>query len=270
RGAAPAPEAARALDDVPYLPPPAPGERALRDELAAAAVEAGLGPVVQLVWGEPAPALPAGACRLLIDALPALLGVEAPPPPPAGEGAEGLEVVWLVPVLPDLDGEELARLEELGARRFHVYEPRLTGGELRRLAETARRPLDFDAWFHGDPVDGTALMRAARRAGLRVLHPRPPGPPGGGEERRRLAGVLAQTADLWLRAGRPAEEGQGLFRASRELDRTPFDLPALARDGNLKVLDWLEGPAGPLVESWLARREAPLLEELIVEVLGST
>jgi hypothetical protein len=273
RGAAPAPDSVRGLADVAYLPPPAPFERALRDELAAAAVESGLAPVVHLTWDEPVPPLPPGDCRLLVDCLPALLEAaeELTRAPAAGGEAESAEVIWLLPKLAGVDdgGELLAAwLSALGARRVHVYEPRFTGAELRRLAEAARRPLDFEALFHGEPLDATAWMRAAHRAGLRVLHPRPPGPPGAREERRRLAGVLAQAADLWLRGGRPAEDGQALFRAAREVDRTPYDLAALARDGNLKVLDWLEGPAAALAESWLATRETPLLAELVAEVLA--
>ncbi|HVS65616.1 MAG TPA: hypothetical protein VMT85_19165 [Thermoanaerobaculia bacterium] len=267
RGAAPRVEDVAALDDLVYLPPPGRGDSGLRDELAAAAIEYGLRPVVQVGLEDPLPSLQ-GSFTLLIDSLPALLAAA-----PAGSGGEG--AVWLLPAIPGLTAGEsaqervCARLVELSASAVHVYEPRLGGSELRRLAELFGGD-GFEHLFHGEPVDGTPLMRSARRAGLEVLRPRPAaGVAGRAAENRVLSGLLSQAADLWLRAGRPPSAGQVLFRAAREVDRTAFDLRALAREGNLRVLEWLAEPAGALVDGWLATGAAPLLDDLAAEVLGA-
>jgi hypothetical protein len=263
------------LDDVLYVPPPGPGEEALRDELVAAAVERGLRPVVHTDLGDGVAAIP-GPALLLVDELPRLVGSVSG----VAEHSHltqigfGVEVVWLVPAIAGLTATEgrerrvCQRLEALGVTAVHVYEPRLEGVELRRVAEAVGCAGD-EAVFHAEPADATALMRAAHRAGLRVLHPRPlVGVSDRARERRELAGLLGQAADLWLRAGRSPARGQALFRAAREVDRTGFDLRALAREGNLKVLAWLEEPAASVVAAWLAGGGVPLLDELVVEVLG--
>jgi hypothetical protein len=272
RGAPPAAAEVAPLDDVLYLPPAGPGENVARAELAGAAVERGLRPVVQIEVEDAAEGVP-GPCTLLIDSLPALLS------PGPGEGIRrapprhGVETVWLLPAIPGLTlgapAEERVcrRVLELGAHAVHVYEPRLEGAELRRLAESAGA-VDLPALFHSEPADGTPLMRAARRAGIEVLHPRPiAGVTGRAAEHRVLSGALGQAADLWLRAGRSPLAAQVLFQAARETDRIAFDLRALAREGNLKVLDWLVEPARSAVESWLATGAMPLLDELVAEVL---
>ena len=266
RGAAPRVEDVAALDDLVYLPPPGRGESGLRDELAAATIERGLRPVVQVGLEDPAPAVQ-GTFTLLIDSLPALLSQ-------AGGGRGREETVWLLPAIPGLTAGEsaqervCARLVELSASAVHVYEPRLEGSDLRRLAELFGGD-GFERLFHGEAVDGTPLMRSAHHAGLEVLRPRPAaGVAGRAAEHRVLSGLLSQTGDLWMRAGRPPSAGQVLFRAAREVDRTAFDLRSLAREGNLRVFEWLAEPAGAVVDAWLATGAAPLLDELTAEVLG--
>lgn len=263
-----------ALDDVLYLPPPAIGEESRRDELAAAAVERGLEPVLHVDLGTRVEQVP-GPSRLLLDELPRLVSEEEPEEVARlAQLAFGVEVVWQVPAIAGLTvgagrEERLAdRLRALGATAVHVDAPRLEGADLRRLAEAAGAA-DSVGIFHAQPVDSTALMRSLARAGFQVLHPRPLGGVSGiARDHRRLAGVLGQVADLWLRARCSPSGAQSLFRAAREIDRTGYDLKALHREGNLKVLEWLDGPAVAVAEEWLDRQSTSQLDELTNEVLA--
>ncbi len=71
-----------------------------------------------------------------------------------------------------------------------------------------------------------------------------------GAANRRIGGVLALAAEIWLRLGRPVETGQALYRDARWADRTTYDLEALAREGNLGVL-----PLDPLSREIVAECE---------------
>ena len=95
--------------------------------------------------------------------------------------------------------------------------------------------------------------------------PRPPLPRA---ENRRVAGLLALAAELWLRLGRPVERAQALFRAARWLDATAYDIDALRREGNLAVVNALDPLARRVVAEAAGGGEPPLLGELMAEYLG--
>ena len=112
------------------------------------------------------------------------------------------------------------RPESAASRPWRRRSPRPTGGawpsggakeETRRSSSrpcsTASRPSERE------------FARAARRHGLDPFLPRPlPRPPVLRIENRRIGGVLALIAELWLRLGRSEEQGQAFFRAARWID----------------------------------------------------
>jgi hypothetical protein len=92
--------------------------------------------------------------------------------------------------------------------------------------------------------------------------------PGGAfryPDNRRVAGELALTAELLGRLGRGVTRAQELFHAARELDRLPRDVKALAREGNLGVLTYLDHDSRRLVEEVVETGASPWVEELLVD-----
>jgi hypothetical protein len=271
------------LDDVLYLPPVRPELAARRDELARLHLARGTPVLVQLLPGEAPPPEPAVA---VYDLLPVLIAGAVPGGPEGARSAtSGLETlpdlpagaaaVW--PLLPGIgEDEELweavcTRLAAAGAQVVQAVRPRLAPADRRRLAELGGAA-SYSAVFHRDAPEPRAFAHRAHRHALAPFLPRPlPRPPILLRENRRLAGLLALAGELWLRLGRPAEAGHGLFRAAREADRASWDLAALERDGNLTVLGWLGEEGRRLVEEALeAGPEGPpprLLEELMGEYL---
>ena len=67
--------------------------------------------------------------------------------------------------------------------------------------------------------------------------------------------VLAMLLNLKVR-------GQAFYRASRWVDREPHDVAALAREGNLGVIDWLDPADREVIDELVATGESSLLSEL--------
>jgi hypothetical protein len=109
----------------------------------------------------------------------------------------------------------------------------------------------------------------AHRHGLEPFLPRPlPRPPVLGAGNRRIGGALALAGELWLRLVRPVEQGQSFYRAARWVDKTHYDVEALAREGNLAVLPFdfmsreivarlVEDDASDLLDGLLAEYVSP-------------
>jgi hypothetical protein len=57
---------------------------------------------------------------------------------------------------------------------------------------------------------------------------------------RHLAGDLLLAGELWLRCGRGETEGHALLRAGRWVEGAEHDVAALAREGHLDVVPWLD------------------------------
>lgn len=240
------------FDDVLYLPPVHPGLGDARDGAAAEVAAQGTPVLVQLLAGEPAP--DADGVVPVYDLLEPLLAArtEELARLPAGAAA-----VWpLVPGLtdaPELREEGCRRLAQAGVAVVQGVAPSLAPAERRRLLEETGRGDDdeaFEALFHGPGADLRSFARAAHGHGLRAFLPRPlPRPPLAGAAEREAAGLLALAGELHLRLG---EEGrsQSCFRAARFVDRTRFDLRALAREGNLPVLPWLDEEGRTIIEEW--------------------
>jgi hypothetical protein len=183
----------------------------------------------------------------------------------------GAAAVW--PLLPGLTDDpalwELAcrDLAAAGVSCVQAMAPVLSPADRRRLAEHWGEEEAFEALFHREAPAERDFARLAHQHGLAPFLSRPlPRPPVLGAGNRRLAGILALAGELWLRLGRPVETGQALYRDARWVDRSPYDLEALAREGNLGVL-----PLDPIsreIAAEVAENEEPeRLAGLLAEYL---
>ncbi|MFP3939867.1 MAG: hypothetical protein ACLF0P_06135 [Thermoanaerobaculia bacterium] len=253
------------FDDVVHVPPVAAEHRRTRDRVAARVAAEGTPVLVQLLPGEASPE--AEGVVAVYDLLQALL---AGRPAALDTLPVGSWAAWpLVPGLtddPELQEEGCRRLEEAGAAGVQAVVPELTPAERRRLYEAVAAGRDeavFDALFHGPAPDPRAFARTARRHGLGVFFPRPlPRPPLAGAAEREAAGLLALAGEICLRLGEVGR-GQAFLRAARWIDRTDYDLRALAREGNLPVLHWLEGESRQVVEEWAAEGRSAIAERWV-------
>lgn len=257
------------LDDVLYLPPVPPHGAAARDELARACLVAGTPVVIQLFPGEETAVPPAGGAAFVFDLLSALLehDLDALRRLPSGATA-----VW--PLLPGLTDDPALWamgcriLAGTGARCVQALTPALAPADRRHLAEGWGEEQTFDALFHGQPPCERDFARAAHRHGLEPFLLRPlPRPPAPGAGNRWIGGVVALAGELWLRLGRPVEQGQAFYRSARWIDRTAYDLEALAREGNLAVLP-LDPASREIVGECAATGESPQLARLLEEYLA--
>lgn len=254
-----------AADDVVYLPPVPEGLR-ITAEAHARAIEAAGGVAIrQRFVGD----VEAGRYDVL-DPLSALLA----------RGARGLReletgcrvAVWpLVAGLTDRPADWTVGFAALRAAGVSTVVPMvldLDPGCRRRLADLTDE-VGYQVLFHGPAPDLRACVRAVVAAGLRPLVERPPLAAAPRQAfARRVAAELIQAAELWFRLGRPEAAGQDLLRAARWLERVDHDLRALAREGNLEVLPWLDARGRRLVEDLAADRVPVLRVELEGEYLG--
>ncbi len=251
------------LDDLLYLPPVAAELAAARDDWAAGLIETGTPVLIQL---EPGTGTDAPAALIVHDLLRPLLAGDLGPLAalPAGSNA-----VWpLIPGVtdaPELCQAGFAALAGAGVACVQPAVVELGAGERRRLAEAAGDAA-FEALFHGPPPVERDFARRAATSGLQIFVPRPAASGTARHVRnRRLASDLALAGDLWLRLDRPIAAGQGLLRAARRAADTRHDLAALAREGNLGVLDWLDGGGVDLVAELVALGRSSLVESLLDE-----
>jgi hypothetical protein len=255
---------AAAATDVVYLPP-APAELASGVERLARELE-GAGAVVAR---QRAPGDGEAGRYDVLDPLSVLVEHGA-------GGLRGLETacraaVWpLVAGLTDRSEAWCEGLEALAAAGVETVVPMrldLDPPARRRLAERTEEG-GFEALFHGPSPDERACARAVAAAGLRPWLERPA--LGGSPRRefaRRVAAELIVTAELWLRLARPEAAGQELLRAGRWAERDERDLRALAREGNLDVMPWLDARGRALVEDLAADRPSALRTELEADYL---
>lgn len=259
------------LADVLYLPATPPKRAGARDETAAARLVDGTPVLIQLFPGEEPHIPPVQGVTFVFDLLEVLLRrdlqrLESLP--------TGAFVVWpLVPGLTDepaLWEEGCRGLAAVGARCAQALALALTPADRRRLLKEIEEPdAVFEALFHRQPPSERAFAQVAHRHGLDPFLPRPlPRAPIAGRENRRVGEVLALVAELWLRLGRPAEQGQSLYRAARWVDGTNYGLEALAREGNLAVIQALDELSRAIIDEVVKTGESKLLAELLAEYVG--
>lgn len=258
------------FDDVLWLPPVAPDRAVERDRLAAVHLEHGTPVLLQVIAGDPPPAGPAAEASVLHDLTAVLLAgdLDALTGLSAGGGA-----VW--PLLrgrtddPGLWREGCSALAAAGVTAVQSCVPRLGTRDRRRLAEGAAADV-YHRLFHGPEPDERAFARVAAAAGLEIFLPRPlPREPAAGAGDRRLAAALYLVAELWSRLGRLPSQGQAFFRAARWCDESGYDLEALAREGNLGVVDAVDAESRRVLEDAAAHGGTPaLLEELLHDYLS--
>lgn len=257
------------LDDVLYLPPVPSRRAAARDEVARARLMAGTPVLVQLLPGDETTVPAVTGAAFVHDLLPALLDRDLGRLRrlPAGASA-------VFPLLPGVTDDpalwELAcrDLAAAGVRCVQAMAPSLEPADRRRLVERLGEEEAFEAVFHREAPPERDFARLARRHGLEPFLPRPlPRPPVLGAGNRRIAGVLALSAEVWLRLGRSVETGQALYKDARWIDRSSYDLEALAREGNLGVLP-LDILSREIVAECEESDRSELLERLLAEYLA--
>ncbi|HWM94839.1 MAG TPA: hypothetical protein VN493_29060 [Thermoanaerobaculia bacterium] len=263
------------LDDVLYLPPVPPKRAGARDDLATARLVDGTPVLVHLFPGEESRIPPVQGVTFVFDLLAVLLEGEMGKLDRLPTGAS---VAWpLVPGLtddPSLWDEGCRRLASSGARCAQALAPLLVPADRRRLldeiekTEIEKPDEVFGALFHREAPSEREFARVAHRHGLDPFLPRPlPRAPIVGRENRRIGEVLALTAELWLRLGRPVEQGQAFYRAARWVDETTYDMDALAREGNLAVIPALDERSREIAAEVVETEASSLLDELLREYL---
>lgn len=259
-------------DELVYVPPVALVHREARDRLIDALTSARVPSLVQLLPGESPGWDPASTgVSTVIDLTGPLIDGDLARLDAVPAGAWTL---WpLVPGISDDASTIRDGCRRLAARDAGVVQPlavEIAPVLAQRLA--AGRPAAvFDALFHGAPSSERDFAAVAGAHGLSVW---PERPDTGDTERlrinRRLAAALASTAELWLRLERPQAAGQALYRAARGVESTALDLVAVARDGNLRVLDFVDDRAAEVLEAAVAGEEPKLLRELRAAYVGAS
>jgi hypothetical protein len=170
---------------------------------------------------------------------------------------------------PEVWSEGLVRLAERGVASVQGIALELSPTERRRVVDVAGER-GFEALFHGEAPAERSFAGAVHRSGLVGHFERPlPAGPARLRHNRRLAGTLAAAGDLWLRLERAEPQGQAFYRTARWVDREAHDLIALAREGNLSVVSWLDAASRSVIEEVARTGESTLVAELRREYAGS-
>lgn len=256
--------------DTLYLPPVGDGATAWRRDWIERAAGAGHAVLVQVPAGEESPE---GAATLVADLTGALLDGELDRLTKAPANAVA---AWpLIAGVTD-DPETLragcARLRDAGVRAVQGIVPELDPAERRRLSQEGGEEV-YQALFHGPPASPLPLARVVvehrmspwlERPGLAV-------PASGRRSRNRaLAGHLAILAEWRLLLGHPESGAQALFHAARWVDEETRDVVAIANEGNLSIVDWLEPRSREEIERFAGGGGEAALAELTDALLAST
>jgi hypothetical protein len=266
RGSRPRPALPEDDFDTVYLPPVAGDSGRWRNDLLDRVRARGTPTLVQVLAGEEPPA---AAENVVVDPTAALLGANLES---LDEVPRGCAVVWpLIAGLtdvPDLVREGCRRLSAAGASSLQPVVPVLTPAERRRLADRAGEQA-YHALFHGPGPRAEAVVRAALGAGLEPWTARPGvAVPGATARNRKLAEHLARLAEWWMLLGRAEGRAQSFFRAARWVDEESRDVAAIAREGNLAVVDWLEPACRREIERFAVGDAATVLGRLAAELVA--
>ncbi len=254
-----------AVDDLFHLPPVVGELAGERDQLATRLTEAGTPALVELLPGETTAA--AGAL-VVYDLLQPLLAGDVGRLSVLPNGSTAAwPLIAGITDRPEIWDDGLPRLAAAGVSCVQAVAVELTAALRRWLAEE-RGDEAFDALFHGETASEQQFAVRAHRHGLAPFLPRPAAAVTPRQARnRRFAADLALAGEVWLRLGKPMSGGQSLFRAARGAESTRYDLAALAAEGNLAVMDWLDGDSLRIVEETAADGSSSFLEQLMNEYL---
>lgn len=255
-----------------YVPPVEPEQAAARDALVGSLERRGVAMLVHLGLGETLSASVAAPEAIVVDLLEVLLA----------ERLEGLDaiprravVVWpLVAALTDdeaLWDDGCRRLRAAGAACVQAMVLELDPVERRELAGDRSEVDVYSRLFHGRAGSEQRFAAAAARHGLDVFYRRAT---AGGDRKERNAAaaeLLALAGELWLRLGRGEAQGQELFRASRWVEDATIDVRALAKEGNLEIVEALRAPAtAALIEEWARAGSSATVEAWIAEYVATS
>lgn len=260
------------LDDLFYVPPVDRSLSGQRTELLGELIDAQVPALVQLWPGETLPkkvtSVGEGLIFPIYDLLQALLAGEVEQ---VLKLPEGVPVVWpLIPGISDHvetwdEGCELLAMKKVASVQPLALE--LEAKERRSLAE-GRPDHTFDALFHGSRPSEHSFGRVASEHGLSPWTQRPrTGVSPRQINNRRLAAHLAMAGEMSLRMEK-VSQGQGLLRAARGAESTVHDLEALAREGNLRVMDWLDRHGLMLVKELAEDGESEFYTSILQRYLG--
>ncbi len=235
------------LNDVLYLPPVPAEQYQNRDELARSLRDKGVPVHVQRLADEPGgPGEPA-----VYDLLETLLEKDLSK---LSELPPGAVAVWPL-VAGYTDSKDLCEsgleiLAAAGVSSVQGIAVELDPSDSRRIVERGGEE-GFETLFHGPAPSERAFSRLAAQSGLSPFVARPlPERPKWLKNNRELAEVLYLFGELWLRLGRPEATGQEIFAAARRVDKDSHDLAAISKEGNLKVVGWLDPLARRLISEW--------------------
>lgn len=260
------------LDDLFYVPPVDRSLVGQRNQLLHELIAAKVPALIQLWPGETiAKKIMASGDGLLFpiyDLLQALLKGEVEQVLKLPEGAT---VVWpLIPGISDHvetwdEGCEMLAMKKVASVQPVTLE--LEAKERRALAE-GRPDHTFDALFHGSRPSEHSFARVAQEHHLPAWTERPrTGVSARQLNNRRLAAHLAVAGEMCLRMEK-VSQGQGLLRAARGAESTVHDLMALAREGNLRVMDWLDRSGLVLVDELAEEGESAFYSKIMQRYLG--
>ena len=256
---------AEPLDDLVYLPPVAREQRSARDELVRSLRGQGVPVLVQLLEEDPV-----GVGELAVyDLLETLLDRNFER---LGGLPEGSSAVWPL-IAGYTDGADLwhagvERLASAGVINVQGVVAELDPSGRRKIVEKGGEQ-GFDALFHGSTPSEREFSQTVRGAGLNPFISRPlPEGPKWLRGNRRIAEVLGLSGEFWLRLGKQEATGQALYAAARRVDSDSHDLSTLCREGNLKVIDWLDPLSRQIIEEWVTNNKSSRLEELKTEYLA--
>jgi hypothetical protein len=188
--------------------------------------------------------------------------------------ASGTAAIWpLIAGYTDtrkLCEEGVERLASAGVVSVQGVVAKLDPLDRRRIVEKGGEE-GFDALFHGSSPSERTFSQIVHAAGMEPFVSRSlPEGPSRLRGNRRIAEVLALSGELWLRLGKSEATGQSLYAAARRVDSDRHDLGTLCREGNLKVIDWLDPLSRQIIEEWVSCNGSSELESLKSEYLSDS
>ena len=253
------------LDDLLYLPPVPERQHQEREALAGSLSNQGIPVLVQRFPRDPGEAGGTAVYDLLETLLDRDLSELTNLP-------RGTVVVWPL-IAGYTDSVDLCRsgleiLAAAGVSGVQGIAIELDPTDCRRIVERGGEG-GFETLFHGPAPSERTFSQLVSNAGLEPFISRPvPLRPKWLRSNRQLAEVLYLCGELWLRLGRPEATGQDLFTVARRVDMESHDVAAICREGNLRVMDWIDPLSRRVITEWASGASSSELEVLRADYLS--